>query len=371
FRYAATTATALLAAVTSPVAGLFVGLVGVALYLSRYRNGALLAACAAVGIGLTGLLFGEGGAMNISLRDTIGAIGASLIVALFAAHRPVRIGALLSAAGVLAAFLIDTPVGLNATRLATMFALPVLVATAAIPNWSRVWRTVVTAGTVLGVVVLAPPVVLADIGDAGNPANQRAYFAPLEAASRSFGVQRVEVVPTRNYWEAAYVSPLARGWLRQVDRKRNPILFENLPGGRKLTAENYLAWLQDNAVSHVALSDAELSWLAKPEAALIRGGLSYLTEVWRDEHWHLYSVANAPPLVESSAGPGLISAPVEVTDQTADSLTFTTTSDGEVLIRVRYSRWLTLPGARPRPGPGGWTVADIPNPGRYTLSSTL
>jgi hypothetical protein len=47
-------------------------------------------------------------------------------VAVLVPRRPVRVGALLSAAGVLATAVLTTPVGLNAGRLSATFALPVL-----------------------------------------------------------------------------------------------------------------------------------------------------------------------------------------------------------------------------------------------------
>ncbi|MGK5521461.1 hypothetical protein ACSNN9_19200, partial [Micromonospora sp. URMC 107] len=120
---------ALLASATSPVAGLFVGLAGAALLLTRrYADGLVLGVAAALPLGLTALLFGDGGWMNISRTDTVRAVLTSLLVAALVGYRPVRVGALLSAAGVLAAALVHTPVGLNATRLAVMFALPLLAA---------------------------------------------------------------------------------------------------------------------------------------------------------------------------------------------------------------------------------------------------
>ena len=56
----------------------------------------------------------------------------------------VRIGALLSALGVVAAFAVHTPVGLNATRLASMFALPVV---AAVPLQLLAYYAAVAKGT--------------------------------------------------------------------------------------------------------------------------------------------------------------------------------------------------------------------------------
>ena len=125
----------LLASATSPVVGLFLGLAGVALMVSRrMRHGLLIAVPAAIPLAVMAGLFGDGGWMNIGRTDAVRAIVTSLVVAALVPRRAVRAGGLLSAAGVLAAALIHTPVGLNATRLVTMFALPVLAGYAALPH---------------------------------------------------------------------------------------------------------------------------------------------------------------------------------------------------------------------------------------------
>ena len=83
---------------------------------------------------------------------------------------------------------------------------------------------------------------------------------------------RVEVVPTALHWEAVYVAlrfPLARGWERQLDTANNPIFYD--PG--RLTPRSYRAWLLDNGVRFVALSDARLDYAAYGEAYLVRRGV--------------------------------------------------------------------------------------------------
>jgi MFS family permease len=351
-----------LASATSPVAGLFVGLAGIALAASgrAWRwPGLLLAGAAGVPLAAMALLFGEGGRMNISRADAVHAIVTSVVIALVVPRRPVRIGAVLSGLGVLAAFVVTTPVGLNATRLATMFALPVAVAYVVLPDQPRGW--VLKAALVAAVVGWQPPVLIGDLRDVGNPTASPAYSAPLVAElARRRPIGRIEVPPTREYWEAAYVAdavPLARGWLRQLDLGRNGLFFDGT-----LSASSYEAWLRDNGVSHVALPDAELSWVGRGEGALIRGGLPYLTEVWRDAHWTLFEVTGRPSIVD---GARLVSA-------TGAAVTFDVTEPGDVLIRVRWSRWLRVSGPRGAglaPGSGGWTSLPAPAPGRYTLTS--
>ncbi|MFI6131996.1 hypothetical protein [Micromonospora sp. NPDC051141] len=391
-RAATVAVAALLASAASPVAGLFVGLAGVALLLTRrYADGLLLAVPAAGPLAVTGLLFGEGGWMNISRADTVHAVVTSLLVAALVAYRPVRVGALLSAAGVLAAALLSTPVGLNATRLVVMFALPVLAAAASLPRGlagrlspaadrrgafagrEAVGRGLPRAAGAVGLAALLavvcwwqPPVVTADLRSADDPTVDPAYFAPLRAELARRGLTgRVEVPPTRNYWEAARLGevPLARGWLRQADIDRNPLFFTTVPGaagtGVPLTADSYRAWLADNAVQYVAVPDAELSWVGRPEAELVTAGQPYLTEVWSDRHWRLYAVADPTPLV----GP-----PGELVRQDGASVTFRAPVAGPVPVRVRHDRWLSVTGGATLSPDGDWLTVTVPRPGTYTLT---
>ncbi|BCB84069.1 hypothetical protein [Phytohabitans suffuscus] len=377
-------ALALVASATSPVAGLFVGLAGVALMIGRRpRDGAVVAVAGAVPLGVTALLFGEGGWMNISRTDATHAIVTSLAVALLVTYRPVRAGALLSAGGVLAAALVHTPVGLNATRLAAMFALPVLAGCARVPRMPRGVRTpriharirvprrtrnrLAAAGLVVTLAAVywwQPPVSWADLRDAGNPTSDPGYFAPLLAELRARRPEgRVEIPPTRDYWEAAHLDgfSLARGWLRQVDIERNPLFFQTVPGasgtGVALTPAAYRAWLAENAVAYVAVPDAELSWVGRAEAALVP---ELLPQVWSGGHWRLYAVPDPTPVV---------AAPATLVPGDAATLTFDAPAAGEVLVRVRHSRWLTIDGGATLAPDGGWTLARVPGPGRYTVTS--
>ncbi|GAB2591498.1 hypothetical protein Aab01nite_38980 [Paractinoplanes abujensis] len=391
---------ALLAAATSPVAALFLGLAGVALALSgRVRAGLLIAVPAALPLVLNALLFGDGGWMNISRSDTVRAVVAALVVAVLVPRRPVRIGGVLAALGVLAAALIHTPVGLNATRLAVMFTLPLLAAYATLPRLARAKTTPARAGlprlarakatparaglprlaragatpvwAVALLLVVAcwwqPPVVTGDVRDIGNPTADPAYFRPLlDRLARERLTGRVEIPATRAYWEAAHMGdvPLARGWLRQADIDRNPLFFTEIPGatgtGVPLTAGTYRLWLEELAVQFVAVPDAELTWSGRPEAALIDAGLPYLTEIWASPHWRLYAVTDPRPIV---------AAPATLTSQDAAALTFESTAAGDFPVRVRWNRWLTVSGGATLHRDGDWLLVRVPAAGRYTISS--
>ena len=346
-------------AAASPVAGLFSGLAGTALLLTgRRRDGLVTALAAAVPIGVLSTVFGEGGWMNFNQLDMIKSVGLSVAVALLvpARYRAVRIGAVLSAAGILLSYLVHTPVGSNSTRLAIMFAIPVIAATMRIDS--------VRHGAALLVVLTAwqPPLIVGDLFDAGVSAAHRPYYAPLltELARRE-PLGRVEVPPTRDYWESVYVAdtvPLARGWMRQVDIERNPLFFDGT-----LDAVTYQRWLYDNGVEYVALPDTTLSWVGRGEAELVRTGLPYLRPVWRSQHWALYEVLGARTVVEQ---------PGRLVDSTATGITLQVSQPGRVLVRVRFTHWLTVEGPAACIEPAGrWSRLVASQPGIYHIGSRL
>ncbi|HEX3816039.1 MAG TPA: hypothetical protein VHX59_24635 [Mycobacteriales bacterium] len=346
---------ALLASATSPVAGLFLGLAAAALIAShKVRDGLTLGIAAVVPIAVVSGLFGEGGWMNISRSDTWHGVVLSLVVLVFVPGRAVRIGAVLSALGVFAAYHVHTPVGLNAIRLAVMFCIPLLVAR------SR-WNLPAVAVVVALVWWWVPPVMTGDLEDAGTHTAQQSYYTPLVDELHTLQpAARVEVPPTRDYWESVHVAdevPIARGWLRQLDIGRNPLFFNGT-----LTADSWHSWLQDNGVRYVALPDAQLSWVGSGEARLIRAGQPYLHKVWQGAHWQLYAVSGA-----TGIAPG---ATVVRADST--SVTVRVSTAGPVPVKVRFSRWLTLDhsGACLRPA-GRWSALQVDKPGTYRISSSL
>lgn len=350
---------AFLASAASPVAGLFSGLAGVALLLTgRRRVGVATGVGAAIPIGLLSTVFGEGGWMNFGQFDMIKAVGLSVAAALLvpARYRAVRVGAMLSAAGIVVSYLIHTPVGSNSIRLAMMFAIPAIAATA------RIEAPKYLAGLLVALTAWQPPLIVGDLVDAGGPAAHRPYYAPLlTELERREPLGRVEVPPTRDYWESVYVAdtvPLARGWMRQVDIERNPLFFDGT-----LNPVTYQKWLYDNGVEYVALPDTTLSWVGEGEAELVRHGLPYLRTVWRSRHWTLYEVLGAHTVV---APPG------RLIDSTATGITLQVSHPGEVLLRVRFTHWLTVEGPAACIEPAGrWSRLVASQPGIYHVGSRL
>lgn len=134
-----------------------------------------------------------------------------------------------------------------------------------------------------------------------DPSSARAFHQPLIDAVHSTGepIGRIEVVPTQRHWEMVYVATelaLARGWERQLDIGRNALFY-----GTELGADAYHRWLRDHAVRYVALADVPVDPPAVEEARLVAGGLPFLEPVWRDEHWQLWQVVDAAPMVDGPA----------------------------------------------------------------------
>ena len=116
------------------------------------------------------------------------------------------------------------------------------------------------------------------------------------AENRSPG-ERVEVVPTRDHWEAYWLPragiPLARGWYRQLDIAQNPLFYEE-----PLAPDAYRAWLEGLGVRWVLLPDTQLGRIGEErEAALLRSGAAGLEQVARAGDVTIYEVPDAVPIL--------------------------------------------------------------------------
>jgi hypothetical protein len=347
---------AVLAPLASPVAGLFLGVAGGALFLSgRRRAGVTLAVSAMLPTIAVGLAFGNGGYQTFAAKQALVSLLVCLGVAGLCWRTPVvRWGGLLSAVLVAAAYLLPTPVGTTATRLPELFAAPIVMAVATVPLVAIIAATA-------SAVLLLPPVSITELRERGDPALSAEFYTPLLhqlAARRVAGP--IEVVPTRRRGEAAFVAPvvpIAKGWSRQADTGRNAIFYN-----RTLNADTYRTWLDDNAISYVAISQGPYDWSAPDEAALVRDGLPYLQKVWSNQNWSLYAVTNPRPVI---APPGRVVA------RDAVSLTVSLPDPGEYVVRVRWSRYLTASNGCMRPTEDGWSMIVVEHPGTTKINSSL
>ena len=345
-----------LAALSSPVAGLFSGVAGGALFFSgRRRGGVALAVSGLVPTMAVGAAFGNGGYQTFATKHALMGFLVCLIVAgLCWRCRVVRWGAFLSGGLVAAAYLVPTPVGTTVTRLPELFAAPIVVAIAP-------FSLVAVGAATAGVALLLPPASLTEVQERGDPALSSQFYAPLLDQLVTRGVDgRVEVVPTLRRGEAAAVArvvPIARGWSRPADTGRNPIFYNGT-----LNGNTYRRWLDDNAVSYVALSNGPYDWAAPVEANLVRGGLPYLHKVWSNDAWTLYAVTNPRPVI-SPAGWVVAQDPV--------SLTVLLPEPGTYLMRVHWSRYLSASNGCVRPADGGWSTVVVDQAGPVKIEGSL
>ncbi len=351
-----TSVLSVLAPLFSPVAGLFLGVAGGALFLSgRRRDGMTLGVSAMVPTVAIALAFGNDGYQTFAAKQALMSFVVCLGVAGLCWRRPVlRWGALLSAALVAAAYLLPTPVGTTASRLPELFAAPIIVAVAAVPLGAVVAATA-------AVVLLLPPVSITEVQQRGDPALSAEFYAPLleELTARRVDGP-IEVVPTLRRGEVAFVAPvvpIARGWSRQLDTGRNPIFYDE-----SLNPDTYRKWLDDNAISYVAISNGPSEWASTEEATLVRGGLPYLQRVWSNRTWILYAVTNPWPV---------ISAPGEVVARDGVSMTLSLPHPGEYVVRVHWSRYLSASDGCVRPAAGGWSTLVVDRPGTVKIHASL
>ncbi|MFJ1590873.1 MFS transporter [Kitasatospora albolonga] len=323
-----------LATASSPVAGLFLGVVAAALFLHKRRPGAYAIGLAPVAVvALSSLLFPFSGTQPMSL-GTVSLPFAFSVLVFFLVPRDwstVRTAAAVYGLGTVLTYFVDSQIGSNVTRMAMLFAGIALLAALpyTVPR-SRRWYALVLAFAGLNFWIGYKGV--DDIVRTAPDASWARSLAPLVNQLQQVGAERgrVEVVPASSHREASALATynLARGWNRQADMERNPLFYDDT-----LDAVNYRQWLDRWAVHYVVLPTGRPDMGAKREAELVAEGLPYLREIWTDENWKLYRVLEPTPLADP---------PATVEKAGANELTIRVESAGRVLIRIPYSRWLGL-----------------------------
>jgi len=357
-------------AAASPVAALLLGLAALALSLHERSVRALLvlALPAGVLVVVLALLFPEGGYEPYPITSFAATAVVMLLFlwALPARERLLRIGGVLYLLACAACLLVHTPVGSNIERLGVLLAGPLLLCALAAEReqtGARAARGALIAALALcaaGVWVLWGPV-RETAAVSASPATSAAYYVPLERfIATQPGPLRIEVPLTRSHWEAALLAPsvsLARGWEKQLEMRYDRALLSH-----GLTAGSYRRWLDEQAVALVALPDVPLDPSSAREGDLIRAGLPYLREIYTSAHWRVFRVIGATPI---ATGPGRLAA------MGHDSFALRATGAGSFLVRVHYTRYMTLTQGSGCVGsaPGGWTRVSVDGPGVYVVSA--
>ncbi|WP_189185459.1 hypothetical protein [Streptomyces albiflavescens] len=353
---------ATLATMASPVAGLFLAVVGAAYLAVRDRvRGCALLVPPAVVVGATTLLFPFTGEQLMPPARVWPPVLLGLTVAALAPRswRVARWSGAVYAAGTLLAYLIPSPVGTNVERFAELFAPAVLLAVLlGAPRLHRVRRGALAAALVLSVAWVGQKTVDDLEVSTAVPAwaaHTHGVVTELERLGADRG--RVEVVPARNHREATALAPhvnLARGWNRQLDMERGRIFYDGT-----FSAATYRAWLDRWAVGYVVLPSGKPDGYAEDEARLVKTRPAWLEPVWRDAHWRVFRVRDAVPLV---------SPPASVVRTTSAEVDVRVPRPGSVTVRVAYSPWLRAEGGCLKKS-GEFTRLTVAEPGEYRISS--
>jgi hypothetical protein len=255
--------------------------------------------------------------------------------------------------------------GGNAVRLGALFGGPVLAAVilARRPRVSVWFLALFMAGGLYWQVTASVSQIARSVGD---PSTASAYFDPVARWLRENGAGpgvRVEVPPTANHWESAYLAPgfeLARGWLRQLDTTR-----EIFYGDERLTDAAYSSWLRENAIRFVALPDAPLDYSSEAERRLILREPGYLTLRWKSPDWRVYAVGDPEPLVEPI---GAAAARVRWIGQ--QSFALNVSNPGQFLVRVNFTQyWSIARGEGCLMRHGDWTLVRAERPGVFRVAA--
>jgi hypothetical protein len=265
--------------------------------------------------------------------------------------------------------LAPNPLGGNAVRLGALFGGPVLAAVvlARRPQLSRL-STFLLALTLAGGLYWQVTASVTQIArSVDDPSTSPAYFRPLASWLRDHGGRgaRIEVPPTANHWEAAYLAPtfeLARGWLRQIDTTRDDVFYDD---EYRLTDDAYRSWLHDNAIRYVALPDAPLDYSSVAERRLILREPPYLEPRWSNAHWRVYEVRDRAPLVQPLAG-----GAATVIRVGHDGFALDVTQPGKFLVRLSFTPyWSIARGQGCLIRHGEWTMARASRPGVFRVAA--
>ncbi|MDA8045137.1 MAG: hypothetical protein M0Z30_07875 [Actinomycetota bacterium] len=276
----------------------------------------------------------------------------------------VRLGALFYAAASLFSYLVPNPLGGNAPRLAASVGVPLLACFLTVPgpaydrlshselvrrvaaraHWRAVslperWRYLALLLVVPFAIWQWAPWDGVVTSRQAAPYTQASFYQPLVSALQAASLQpvRVEIPPTIDHWESAFVAPyvsVARGWERQLDIADNPLFYTPAALAGTLSASDYLQWLDAEGVSYVALPTAPLDYAAKAEGALLRSGqVPHLSLVWTNPEWKLWKVDSSP---------GLVSGPAVLTSLEPDHLVLQANRPGTITVRVRWTNFWTV-----------------------------
>lgn len=346
-------ALAILCPFGSPVAALFLACGGLAYAASRphrRKAGLQLAAASAGTVAVISLVFPEGGSEPFVASSFLPAFVMAIVA--FACiprqERLLRMGVVAYGLLLLLAFTVDSPMGGNATRLGALFLGPLF----ACALWQR-QRMILFVLAPLAVYWQVAPVVRDLETVQAQPSVEPGFYAPVVDYLRGVTTSsehRVEVVPVSNHWEAAYMPRglyIARGWQRQLDRKLNPLFYEE-----EIGPGEYRDWLDSLAVGYVAVPNAPLDYAGVAEANLIASRPGYLRRVMETDDWTVWAVKRPTPLADGAA---------RLTNLNSEGFRLDGLKKGSSEVKVRWTRYWTvdLGDACLRQSTDGFTTVEV------------
>jgi hypothetical protein len=352
------------ATMASPVAGLFLAVIGAGFLAARDRGRALALLVPPAGIvAATTLLFPYWGQQPMPFARLCVPVLLGLAVAGLAPRtwRVVRWSGVVYAVGAVLVYLVPSPIGTNVERFAWLFAPPVLLAALlATPRAARWRRGTLVAVLVCSVGWVVPKIIITDQAQTASVPAWAAHPQNVVRALRELGGDRtrVEAVPTDTHREAAVLAPhvnLARGFNTQLDTVRGRLFHDGT-----FSATAYRAWLDKWAVGLIVLPSAVPDTDAHDEARLLQHHPpSWLQLVWQDANWRIYRVRDAVPLV---------SAPATLERANGAELTIRMPRPGTVTVRIAYSPWLNTDGGCLSQH-GEFTRLTVDKAGQYRIGS--
>jgi hypothetical protein len=354
---------AALTPLASPVAALFLACGVIAYAIAERSRRGLELALVAVGMALLmSSAFPEGGTepFDFSSYEPAILVAIAVFVALPREERLLRYSVAAYGLALTAAFLIQTPMGGNATRMGSLLLGPVL----AFGLWRRQRFHLFYLALLVPVLVYWQwsPVVRDLEQVSAQPSVKPGFYAPLIDFLRGqprHDAYRVEVLPEEHHWESAYVPRgiyIARGWERQLDRKLNPLFYQSTP----LTGPQYRSWLDDLGVGYVAVPHAPLDYAGRPEKRMLkRGPPRYLEQVYKSADWTVYKVRNPSPLAIGG----------KMVKLRPQGFVVDTSAPGTVLVRVHWTPYWSIEQGTGcvEQAPGGYTMLDVETPGRFRV----
>lgn len=359
---------ALLSFLSSPLAGFFVGIIAAVVAKLRpdYRRTAGICAAALLVGGLAmAVLFPGTGTMPFPISDAAPAMLACIVVFGVCRQKLIRATAAVLAVSFLPLLIVPLAIGTNATRLAWLAAVPVIIAYAELRD-SLTWLCA------LIVAIWPASDLINQLHLAHQPSSSYVFYQPLATALKAdqqhrgtaaMG-RRVEVVDTKNHWGSVYLASfsIARGWDRQADQADNPIFYRT----GLLNPVSYRRWLDSLAVGWVAVPKAPIDYASGQEAKLVLGGLPYLRQTWSNSDWRLFRVLNPAPLAIGG----------KIVRIDSHGVTLNVIADRPIDLKVRYSTYIGAVDPMTKKqlpacivDNNGWLRVTMPMSGKVRLSS--